>query len=90
MNRSIWKLPKLVNLLRATDTHYKASRKSIERIYARATTIGPHNIGNVYFVHNGLKFLPVQITENFVGYKFGQFAKTKKRVFHKKKKPKKS
>jgi small subunit ribosomal protein S19 len=31
-------------------------------------------------VHNGRKFVPVFVTENMVGHKFGEFAPT--RTFH--------
>jgi small subunit ribosomal protein S19 len=33
-----------------------------------------------FAVHNGRKFVPVFVTENMVGHKFGEFAPT--RTFH--------
>jgi ribosomal protein S19 len=93
MNRSIWKLPKVIDLVPEHQIYDNRHKKfklfdGGHNTYARAATIGPHNIGQTLHVHNGLKFVPVQISENLVGYKFGQFAITKKRVFHKKKKSK--
>jgi small subunit ribosomal protein S19 len=37
-------------------------------------------VGLTFAVHNGRKFVPVFVTENMVGHKFGEFAAT--RTFH--------
>jgi len=34
-------------------------------------------VGHTIAVHNGKKFIPVYITENMVGHKFGEFAATR-------------
>ena len=64
------------------------SSKDTATTYLRSATIGPESVNanqaKVIFVHNGHKFVPVRIRENLIGFKFGQFALTKKRVFHKK------
>lgn len=80
--RSVWKIPYLI---------INSSIINQERpvIYKRSTTITPNLIGITVSIHNGNRLVNVAITENHVGYKFGQFAFTKKRVFHKKKKLKK-
>ena len=36
--------------------------------------------GYTFAVHNGRKFMPVFVTENMVGHKFGEFSPT--RTFH--------
>jgi small subunit ribosomal protein S19 len=34
-------------------------------------------VGLTFGVYNGRKFLPVQVTENMVGHKLGEFAPTR-------------
>ena len=41
---------------------------------ARASS---RNEGLTFGVYNGRKFLPVQVTENMVGHKFGEFSPTR-------------
>lgn len=82
MCRSSWKLPYVcVNL------QSRAHRGRLN-VFERACTITPEFIGKTVNIHNGFKLIPVNITENLVGFKFGQFALTRKRVYHKKRKKK--
>lgn len=85
MNRSIWKIPRVIQ---PRPSQRKTPEKSVDT-YQRAAVIGPGLIGQTIQVHNGRKWIPVHITERFIGYKCGAFALTKKRVFHKLKKKKK-
>jgi small subunit ribosomal protein S19 len=39
--------------------------------------ISPDFVGLTVAVHNGNKFIPVYVTENMVGHKFGEFAPTR-------------
>ena len=55
------------------------SRKAI-KTWSRRSTIMPQFVGLTFGVHNGQKFVPVLVTENMVGHKFGEFAPT--RTFH--------
>jgi small subunit ribosomal protein S19 len=34
-------------------------------------------VGLTFGVYNGQKFIPVQVTENMVGHKFGEFSPTR-------------
>jgi small subunit ribosomal protein S19 len=34
-------------------------------------------VGLTFAVHNGKKFIPVYVTENMVGHKFGEFSPTR-------------
>ena len=61
-------------------------RKGRFYIYERSSTITPKFIGKTVNIYNGYLFVPVNITEQHVGFKFGDFSLTKKRVIHKKKK----
>jgi len=42
----------------------------------------PQFVGLTFGVYNGRKFLPVLVTENMVGHKFGEFAPTRTLVGH--------
>ena len=50
------------------------------KTWSRRSTVIPDAIGITFAVHNGRKFVPVFVTENMVGHKFGEFAPT--RTFH--------
>jgi small subunit ribosomal protein S19 len=55
----------------------QSSKKSVVKTWARASVISPDFIGHTIAVHNGNKFIPVYVTENMVGHKFGEFAPTR-------------
>src|SRR4051812_41369684 len=46
---------------------------------ARACTILPTFVGLNFLVHNGKDYIPVNVTEEMVGHKLGEFAPTRKR-----------
>jgi small subunit ribosomal protein S19 len=52
------------------------SRKAI-KTWSRRSTIFPEAVGLTFAVHNGRKFVPVFVTENMVGHKYGEFAPTR-------------
>lgn len=54
-----------------------ARQKRPIKIWARASVIIPDFVGYTFLVHNGRNFLPVFVTENMVGHKFGEFAPTR-------------
>lgn len=53
------------------------SEKKVVRTWSRRSTILPDFIGHTVAVHNGKKFIPVYVTENMVGHKFGEFSPTR-------------
>jgi small subunit ribosomal protein S19 len=53
-------------------------RKS-KLIWSRSSIIPKFLVGISVKVHNGKEFKTVQITEDKVGYKFGEFSTTRKR-----------
>ena len=57
----------------------KAGKKSVIKTWSRRSLISPDFVGHTIAVYNGNKFIPVYVTENMVGHKFGEFAPT--RVF---------
>jgi small subunit ribosomal protein S19 len=52
------------------------SRKVIQT-WSRRSDITPDMVGLTFAVHNGKKFIPVFVTENMVGHKFGEFSPTR-------------
>ena len=78
MARSVWKGPFVDGyLLKKADTARDAARKEIIKTWSRRSTIMPQFVGLTFGVYNGKKFLPVLVTENMVGHKFGEFAPTR-------------
>ena len=81
MSRSVWKGPFVDGyLLKKAEVTRDSGRNEIIRTWSRRSTIMPQFVGLTFGVYNGKKFLPVLVTENMVGHKFGEFAPT--RTFH--------
>jgi small subunit ribosomal protein S19 len=55
----------------------QSNKKSVVKTWARRSMISPDFVGHTIAVHNGNKFIPVYVTENMVGHKFGEFAPTR-------------
>ncbi len=51
--------------------------KRVVKTWSRRSTIIPEMVGHTIAVHNGMKFIPVYVTENMVGHKLGEFAMTR-------------
>ena len=52
------------------------SREPI-KTWARACTVIPEFIGYTFLIHDGRKHVKVQMTEDMVGHKLGEFAPTR-------------
>ncbi|OGF63314.1 30S ribosomal protein S19 [Candidatus Giovannonibacteria bacterium RIFCSPLOWO2_01_FULL_44_40] len=52
------------------------------KTWSRRSQITPEMIGYTFGVHNGKDFLPVNITEEMVGHRLGEFSPTRKFVKH--------
>jgi len=78
MPRSIKKGPfiaeSLVKKLRRLEV---SGKKEPIKTWSRRSTITPEFVGYTVAVHDGRKHVPIYITENLVGYKFGDFAPTR-------------
>lgn len=81
MARSVWKGPFVDGYLikKAQNLMMSGKHDSI-KTWSRRSTIIPLFVGITFFVHNGNKFIPVTVTEEMVGRKFGEFAPT--RTYH--------
>ncbi|MDR0552826.1 MAG: 30S ribosomal protein S19 [Holosporales bacterium] len=78
MSRSVWKGPFFERyLLKKAEAAKASGRSDVIKIWTRRSTILPQFVGVTFGVHNGKKFVPVSVTENMVGHKFGEFAPTR-------------
>jgi small subunit ribosomal protein S19 len=53
------------------------NKKVVVKTWSRRSTIPPDFVGHTIAVHNGIKFIPIYISENMVGHKLGEFAPTR-------------
>ena len=78
MARSVWKGPFIDGyLLKKAEEARASGRNQVIRTWSRRSTVLPQFVGLTFGIHNGHKFLPVLVTENMVGHKFGEFAPTR-------------
>ncbi|NBV13031.1 MAG: 30S ribosomal protein S19 [Sphingobacteriia bacterium] len=66
--------PKLDKKLMAMNAK---NEKKVFKSWARRSMISPDYVGHTVAIHNGNKFIPVYVTENMVGHKFGEFSPTR-------------
>ncbi len=82
MARSIAKGPYIADhLLKKLEKMQRSGQRQPIKTWSRRSTIIPDFVGFTVAVHDGRKHVPIFITENMVGHKFGEFAPT--RVFRK-------
>ena len=78
MTRSVWKGPFVDGyLLKKADAASTSGRKDVIKTWSRRSTILPQFVGLTFGVHNGLKHVPVSVSEEMVGMKLGEFAPTR-------------
>ena len=78
MSRSLKKGPFVdLPLLEKVEGMNQSGDKKVIKTWSRRSTVVPEMIGHTVAVHNGKKFIPVYVTENMVGHKFGEFAPTR-------------
>jgi small subunit ribosomal protein S19 len=78
MTRSLKKGPYIdQKLLKKIESLNETGQKKVVKTWARKSTIPPEFVGHTIAVHNGIKFIPVYITENMVGHKLGEFSLTR-------------
>ena len=101
MSRSIWKLPfseipflsfhvsyPPVQGGKAQVAGNKAELQT--KIWSRRSMVMPHFVGRNFLIYNGKLFIPLKVSENMIGHKFGEFATTRKKTIHKLSKKKQS
>jgi small subunit ribosomal protein S19 len=78
MTRSVWKGPFVDGyLLKKAEAARNSGRHEMIKIWSRRSTILPQFVGLNFGVYNGQKHIPVSVTEEMVGHKFGEFAPTR-------------
>ncbi len=81
MTRSVRKGPFVDGyLLRKADKTRASGRAEVIKTWSRRSTVLPQFVGLTFGVHNGIKHIPVSVSEDMVGHKFGEFSPT--RTYH--------
>ena len=65
------------HLLKKVETAVAGADRRVIKTWSRRSTIIPDMVGLTIAVHNGMKFIPVYVTENMVGHKLGEFSPTR-------------
>ena len=83
MARSVWKGPFVEeSLIKKVDLQKKDTNKKPIKTWSRKSTIIPDFVGFSFLIYNGKKFIPITISEEMVGHKFGEFAPTRQFFGH--------
>ena len=78
MPRSLKKGPFIdLHLLKKVEAALEANDKRPIKTWSRRSTVFPEMVGLTIAVHNGKQHVKVQITEDMVGHKLGEFAPTR-------------
>jgi len=78
MPRSVWKGPFVDSyMLKKAAKSRESGRSEVIKIWSRRSTILPQFVGLTFGVYNGHKHIPVNVTEEMIGHKFGEFAPTR-------------
>jgi len=68
MSRSLKKGPYInLKLEQKVNTMNESGKKAVVKTWARASMISPDFVGHTIAVHNGNKFIPVYVTETWLG-----------------------
>ena len=82
MSRSLKKGPFIDPKLWEKVQKNKPGSKIQIKTWSRDSTIFPEMVGMSFLVHNGKTFITVNVNENMVGHKLGEFAPTRKFLRH--------
>ncbi len=83
MSRSLYKGPYVYErLLKKIEGKKPADIKEPIKTWARDSQISPEMVGFTFGVHNGKDHVPVTVSEEMVGHRFGEFAPTTKFYRH--------
>ena len=64
-------------LLDKAEKAKASGRHEVIKTWSRRSTILPQFVGLTFGVYNGKKFIPVLVSENMIGHKFGEIAPTR-------------
>ena len=83
MARSVWKGPFVEeSLIKKVEKQKNETVKKPIKTWSRKSTIIPDFVGISFLIYNGKKFIPITISEDMVGHKFGEFAPTRQFFGH--------
>lgn len=83
MPRSVWKGPFVDGyLLKKAETARDSGRNQVIKTWSRRSTILPQFVGLTFGVYNGRKFIPVNVSDDMIGHKFGEFSPTRTYLGH--------
>lgn len=78
MARSTWKGPFVdAYVLKKAEVAKGQTRSEVIKIWSRRSTILPQFVRLTFGVYNGHKHIPVQVSEEMIGQKFGEYAPTR-------------
>lgn len=78
MARSVWKGPFVdAYVLKKAEAARESGRKEVIKIWSRRSTILPQFVGLTFGVYNGHKHVPVLVSEEMIGQKFGEYSPTR-------------
>ena len=78
MTRSVWKGPFVDGyMLKKAEKSRESGRNEVIKIWSRRSTVLPQFVGVTFGVYNGHKHIPVLVSEDMIGHKFGEFAPTR-------------
>lgn len=78
MARSVSKGPFVDGyLLKKAEKAREGRSNAIIKIWSRRSTILPQFVGLTFGVYNGQKHVPVLVSEDMIGHKFGEFSPTR-------------
>tara|TARA_R110002126_G_scaffold266675_1_gene410006 strand:- start:130882 stop:131160 length:279 start_codon:yes stop_codon:yes gene_type:complete len=76
--RSVWKGPFVDGyLLKKAEKVRESGRNEVIKTWSRRSTILPQFVGMTFGVYNGNKHIPVNVSEDMVGQKLGEFSPTR-------------
>ena len=84
MARSNWKNPFSQSQIFKSIYLNRNSEKPI-KVWTRNSVIFPLFVGKILSIYNGKKFVNLQISQEMIGFKLGEFVPTRRKVTHKKK-----
>jgi small subunit ribosomal protein S19 len=64
-------------LLKKAEKARDSKSNAIIKIWSRRSTILPQFVGLTFGVYNGQKHVPVLVSEDMIGHKFGEFSPTR-------------
>ena len=78
MGRSVWKGPFVdAYVLKKAEAARESGRNEVIKIWSRRSTILPQFVGLTFGVYNGRKHIPVSVSEDMIGQKFGEYSPTR-------------